>query len=55
MSYAHDLVLGEQNKKVISIAEPRYEYRVYEEMYAGLGTLSMEKKNTIRSSMMGEL
>jgi len=38
VSYARDLVAEEQNKKVISIAEPRYEYRVYEEMSAGLGT-----------------
>ena len=28
VSYARSLVEEEQNKKVISIAEPRYEYRV---------------------------
>lgn len=37
VSYARDLVTEEQNKKGISIPEPRYEYRVYEEMSAGLG------------------
>ncbi len=37
VSYARDLVAEEQTNKVISIAEPRYEYHVYEEMSAGLG------------------
>ena len=37
VSYARDLVTEEQKNKVVSIAEPHYEYRVYEEMSAGLG------------------
>ena len=45
VSYARDLVVEEQNKKVVSITEPRYEYRVYEEMSAGLGaTIYGEKE-----------
>ena len=45
VSYARDLVTEEQNKKVVSISEPRYEYRVYEEMSAGLGaTIYGEKE-----------
>ena len=45
VSYARDLVAEEKNKKVVSIAEPRYEYRVYEEMSAGLGaTIYGEKE-----------
>ena len=45
VSYARDLVTEEQKNKVVSIAEPRYEYRVYEEMSAGLGaTIYGEKE-----------
>lgn len=45
VSYARDLVEEEQNKKVLSITEPRYEYRVYEEMSAGIGaTIYGEKE-----------
>lgn len=45
VSYARDLVAEEQNKKMIPIVEPRYEYRVYEEMSAGLGaTIYGEKE-----------
>ena len=45
VSYARDLVTEEQSKKLFSIAEPRYEYRVYEEMSAGLGaTIYGEKE-----------
>lgn len=38
VSYARDLVVKEQKNKVIPIEEPRYEYRVYEKMSAGLGS-----------------
>ena len=45
VSYARDLVAEEQNKKLVSITEPRYEYLVYEEMSAGLGaTIYGEKE-----------
>lgn len=45
VSYARDLVTEEQNKKVLSIAEPRYEYRVYESLSAGIGATVYDDKN----------
>ena len=45
VSYARDLVAEEQNKKVILLLNHAYEYRVYEEMSAGLGaTIYGEKR-----------
>mgnify|MGYP002742797333 CR=1 FL=1 len=45
VSYARDLVTKEQKNKVVSIAEPRYEYHVYEKMSAGIGTSVYNDQN----------
>ena len=39
LSYVRNLVQKEQCKNVISISEKLYEYRVYEQMSAGIGSL----------------
>ena len=45
ISYAQDLVIEEQNNKVVSITKPRYEYHVYAEMSAGLGATIYGEKD----------
>ena len=45
VSYARDLVAEEQNQKVISIADPRYEYQVYESLSAGIGATVYDDKS----------